>query len=446
MSLQTFKKGIHPNEYKELSEHKALERMPVPKQVFIPMQQHIGSPCQPTVAKKDIVQAGQLIGKSTGFVSSTVHASISGKVKAVDTFAHPLGVPGQMVHIVGDDEDSWVEPETEKEDWEQLEPARIIERIQDAGIVGMGGAAFPTHVKLHPPKGVKIDTLVINGCECEPYLTADHRMMLEQTDEMILGTRILMRALGVERAVIGIESNKADAIQLVRESTARFSNIDIVPLKVKYPQGAEKMLIRAALRREVPPGKLPLDVGVVVNNVGTAIAVADALTRNLPLIERVVTVTGDGIREPKNVIARIGTPFQDLIDFCGGLVDDTVKVLMGGPMMGVAQADLKVPVIKATSGILCLSERSVTALHQFPCIQCGNCLHACPMGLIPTRIARLAEIENYEDAERFGILNCIECGSCAFVCPSRIPLVHWMRVGKLRVNEINRKKKAEEIG
>jgi len=253
-----------------------------------------------------------------------------------------------------------------------------------------------------------------------------------------------MKALGVTRAVIGIESNKPDAIDAIRKAVPDEVEISVAELKAKYPQGAEKMLIRAALGREVPTGCLPLDVGVVVNNVGTAIATANAVTRQKPLVERVVTVTGDGIREPKNIVARIGTPFQNLIEFCGGLVDDTVKVIMGGPMMGVAQSSLSVPVVKATSGILCLTNASVTVVKQYPCIQCGNCLQACPMNLIPTRLARLSEVNNYETAEEFGILNCIECGSCAFVCPSRIPLVHWMRIGKLRVNEIKRKARIAE--
>lgn len=444
MKLQTFKKGVHPNEFKELSEHKSLEILPLPKEVFIPLQQHIGSPCKPIVEKGQEVKVGQVIGESSGFVSSTIHATISGKVKAIDTFSHPLGVPGLMVHIIGDGSDEWLETPAPDSGWENLKPAELADVIRDAGIVGMGGAAFPTHVKLHPPKGKIIDTLVINGCECEPYLTADHRMMLEQTDDLILGIRILMKALGVNRAVIGIENNKPDAIDVIRNAVPDDVGISVAALKVKYPQGAEKMLIRAALGREVPTGCLPLDVGVVVNNVGTAIATANAVTRQKPLVERVVTVTGDGIREPKNIVARIGTPFQNLIEFCGGLVDDTVKVIMGGPMMGVAQSSLSVPVVKATSGILCLTNASVTVVKQYPCIQCGNCLQACPMNLIPTRLARLSEVNNYETAEEFGILNCIECGSCAFVCPSRIPLVHWMRIGKLRVNEIKRKARIAE--
>jgi len=286
---------------------------------------------------------------------------------------------------------------------------------------------------------------VLNGCECEPELTADHRMMLEQSEEVVLGTRILMKALNVERAIIGIENNKPDAIEIMEKATSAFSNMELVPLKVKYPQGAEKMLIKAAINRDVPTGGLPLDIGVVVNNVGTAIAVADAVTKNKPLIERVVSITGNGIKEPKNVIARIGTPFQNLIDFCGGLTDNTAKIIMGGPMMGVTQHTLSVPVVKATSGILCLTSQTLIKNKEYPCIQCGTCISACPMNLLPTRLARFTQVENWQMAEDLGILNCVECGSCAFVCPSQIPLVQGIRIGKLRVNEKKRKEKLATV-
>ena len=441
MRLQTFKKGIHPAEFKSLCENKSLERLPLPKEVFIPLNQHIGAPCKSIVERNTEVKTGQMIGVSSGFVSSTIHASISGKVKAIDNFPHPLGVQGQMIHIISDGNDDWIEKDSSNADWDKLGKDDLLEIILNAGIVGMGGAAFPTHVKLNPPENKKIDTLIINGCECEPYLTADHRVMLEQDDELILGIRILMKVLGVSRAIIGIENNKPDAIEIMVKSTAAFEGISVMPLKVKYPQGAEKMLIKAVLNRKVPADGLPMDVGVIVNNVGTAIAVAEAVTKRKPLIERIVSVTGDGIREPKNVIARIGTPFQDLIDFCGGLVDETVKVIMGGPMMGLTQYSLQVPVVKATSGILCLTESSVVKDKIYPCILCGTCVNTCPMDLLPTRLAKLSEKEMYETAEDFGILSCCECGSCAFVCPSNIPLVQWIRIGKMIVNELQRKQK-----
>ncbi len=445
MKLKTFKKGVHPEEFKYLSEQKPLERIPLPEEVFIPVQQHVGSPCRPLVEKGQEVKTGEIIGQSTGFVSSPIHASISGKVKAIDNFAHPLGTNGLMIQIVGDGNDTWIESNLKINNWETLSTDEIIELIQIAGVVGLGGAAFPTHVKLSPSKDKKIDTFMLNGCECEPYLTADHRMMVEQTEDVVIGTRILMKALDVSRAVIGVESNKPDAVEALEQATAAFDNIDVVTLKVKYPQGAEKMLIKAAINRDVPTGGLPLDVGVVVNNVGTAIAVAEAVTRRKPLIERVVSVTGDGIKEPKNVIARIGTPFQNLIDFCGGLTDETTKIIMGGPMMGVAQHTLNVPVIKATGGILCLTDRSIKRQKEYPCIQCGTCISACPMGLLPTRLARFTQVENWEIAEELGILNCIECGSCAFVCPSQIPLVQRIRIGKLKVNDMKRKEKLATV-
>ncbi len=445
MKLKSFKKGVHPEEFKNYTEHKSLERLPLPEQVFIPLNQHIGAPAKPVVEKGQAVKTGEVIGASAGFVSSRVHASISGTVKAIDTFPHPLGVNSLMIHIVGDGNDEWVDTVTEESDWEQLSEEEIISRIQDAGIVGMGGAAFPSHVKLTPPKDKNIDTFVLNGCECEPYLTADHRMMVEQTQDVVSGTRILMKALGVSKAVIGIESNKPDAIEAMRKEVASFNNIEVIPLKVKYPQGAEKMLIKATIDRDVPAGGLPLDVGVVVNNVGTAIAVAEAVTRKKPLVERVVSITGDGIKEPKNVIARIGAPFQNLIDFCGGLSEKTAKVIMGGPMMGLTQHTLKVPVVKATSGILCLTEFSIIKNKEYPCIQCGTCIGVCSMSLLPTRLARFAQVENWQMAEELGILSCVECGSCAFVCPSQIPLVQQIRIGKMRVNEIKRKEKLETV-
>lgn len=439
MKLKTFRKGVHPAEYKQLSENKIIEQLPLPGEVYIPLQQHIGAACVPVVEKGMEVKTGQLIGKSGGFVSSTVHASITGKIKAIEKMPHPLGINTLMIQIVGDGRDECENSLNSIPDWENLSAAQINEIVLNAGIVGMGGAAFPTQVKLSPPKNKTIDTFILNGCECEPYLTADHRLMVEHTEGVVLGVRILMKALGVNRAVIGIESNKPDAIALMTKATEKYWGIIVQPLEVKYPQGAEKMLIDAVLKRKVPAGGLPMDIGVVVNNVGTAFAVAEAITKRKPLIERVVTVTGPGIREPKNVLARIGTPFQNLIEFCGGLTDDTVKVLMGGPMMGVAQTALSVPVVKATSGIVCLTEKMISKVQEYPCIKCGACIRACPMNLIPTKLARLSQFEKWDEANQYGVANCIECGSCAFVCPAAIPLVHHIRVGKIRVAEVRRK-------
>lgn len=440
MKLSSFKHGSHPAEFKEFAEHKELETMPIPSEVFIPINQHIGAPCKPVVKVGDEVKTGQLIAESMGFVSSNIHSSITGKVKKVGDFPHPNGTKSKMIRIVAEGDEEFVDVHDNSESWSQMDVETLKQIIADAGIVGMGGAAFPTNVKVSPPKDKKIDTFIINGCECEPYLTADHRMMVEQTREMIEGTQILMKILNVDKAYIGIESNKPDAIEIMQKFTEHLPGIKIVPVKVKYPQGAEKMLIKAVNGKEVPAGGLPMDVGCVVNNVGTAIAVYEAVVKKIPSIFRVVTVTGDAINEPKNVIARVGTPFSKLFEFCGGLKPDTKKVLMGGPMMGVAQYSLEVPVVKATSGILCLSSASVPQKEEYTCIVCGRCVHACPMFLIPTRLSRAVDAGKYEMADELGINNCIECGSCAFECPSNIPLVQRIRIGKNKIREINNKK------
>jgi len=315
--------------------------------------------------------------------------------------------------------------------------------IWQAGIVGLGGAAFPTHVKLAPPREKKINTFILNGVECEPFLTADHRVMLELGEKMLTGMSIIMKILGTNNGYIGIENNKPDAIEMMNELVAKkYSSFKVVPLKVKYPQGAEKMLIEAVVKRRVPAGGLPMDVGTVVNNVGTALAIANAVLEGKPLIERVVTITGNGIAEPKNLMVRLGTPFQVLLDFCGGLKKTTTEIYMGGPMMGFAQYQLNVPVVKATSGIICQEKSGLANKKVYPCIQCGNCVTVCPMNLLPTRLSSFAEATKLEEAEEFGILNCIECGSCSYVCPSQIPLVQWIRVGKLQVSEAKRKKVA----
>ncbi|MDK2976673.1 MAG: H+/Na+-translocating ferredoxin:NAD+ oxidoreductase subunit [Candidatus Marinimicrobia bacterium] len=417
--------------------------MPLPKQVYIPLQQHIGAPCEPLVKKGDTVKTGQVIGRSSAYVSAPVHASITGVVKAVDKFFHPLGMRVEMVHIERTgDEDDW-ELLSIPENWEKAPRVELIKLINDAGIVGMGGAAFPTHVKLNPPTDKKIDSFILNGVECEPYLTSDHRLMVEHTDQILAGMNIIMSILNVENGYIGIENNKPDAIEMMSKRVKELGySFLVVPLEVKYPQGAEKMLIESVLRRRVPAGGLPMDVGVVVNNVATAKAVADAVLEGKSLVERVTTVTGDGIVNPKNLLTRIGTPFNDLVEFCGGAKDETTMVFMGGPMMGQAQYDLSVPVIKATGGIVCNTSKMITMVKHFPCIHCGACVDACPMYLLPTQLAKLTEHKKYEEAEKLGIQNCIECGSCAFSCPAHIPLVQWLRVGKMRVSELKHKQKA----
>ena len=435
MKFPTFKSGIHPNDFKMQTQLLPIETFPTPKEVFVPLQQHIGAPCKPLVAVGDTVEVGQVIGSSEAYVSSPVHATISGTVKDIQGYHTPTGARAEMIHIVnsdGEDKEKSVESKTVV-DWSSLSIDELKSRIKNAGIVGLGGAAFPTHVKLTPPDDKPIDTFILNGCECEPFLTADHRTMLEMPDNVLKGMAIIMKVLGVEKGYIGIESNKPDAIQSMQKAVNGYG-FEVVTVKTKYPQGAEKMLIQAIKKQKVPTGGLPMDVGAVVQNVGTAVAVANAVYYEKPLTQRVVTVTGNGIKEPKNLMVTIGAKFSDVIEFCGGLVDETAQVFMGGPMMGIAQYDLSVPVIKATSGIVCTT--NYKQVEPTACIGCGSCVQSCPMFLMPTRLARLSLIRHWSDADKMGIMNCIECGSCAYVCPSSIPLVQWIRVGKQKVYEI----------
>lgn len=440
MFLPTFKKGIHPNEAKEYTAYKPIITMPAPEEVFIPLQQHIGAACEPVVQVGDEVKTGQVIGRSEKMISSPVHAAITGKVKAIDRFPHPFGSRVTMVHIKGtpEREDHWAELQPHP-DWQSLSAAELVEITREAGIVGLGGAAFPTHVKLRPPAEKQVDSFILNGCECEPYLTADHRAMVELTDKVLTGAKLIMKALNVGTGYIGIENNKPDAIAVMQERiAANGQDLQVVPLTVKYPQGAEKMLIEAVLRRKVPVGGLPMDVGVVVNNVGTALAVAEAVIEGKPLIRRIVTVTGPGIRTPKNLMVRIGTRFREVLEFCDGLKDNSNEIFMGGPMMGMAQCNLDVPIVKSTSGIVCTNGPADDQFSTYPCIRCGSCVSACPVNLVPTRLARYAEKGLTEDAAAWGITNCMECGCCAFVCPSHIPLVQWLRVGKFRLSELSK--------
>ena len=432
MKFPTFKSGIHPDDYKIQTQSLPIEILPTPKEVFIPLQQHIGAPCNPTVEVKEEVKIGQVIGSTDAYVSSPVHATMSGIVKDIGRYPNPTGGRTQMVHIIASDEEEPNGVYTEV-DWTKLSIDEIKNRIKNAGIVGLGGAAFPTHVKLSPPEDKPIDTFILNGCECEPFLTADHRTMLEMPDNILKGMAIIMKVLGVKKGYVGIESNKPDAIDSMQKAADGYG-FEVVTVKTKYPQGAEKMLIKAIKKRKVPTGGLPMDIGAVVQNVGTAVAVVNAVSYEKPLTQRVVTVTGNGIKEPKNLMVTIGTKFSDVIEFCGGLVDETAQVFMGGPMMGIAQYNLSVPVIKATSGIVCTTDYK--QVEPLACIGCGSCVQSCPMFLMPTRLARLSLIRHWSDADKMGIMNCIECGSCAYVCPSNIPLVQWIRVGKQKVYEI----------
>ena len=425
--------GIHPPEQKESTEHKPIEDAPFPSKAVIPLQQHIGAPCQALVKAKDHVAVGQKIGEPKGFVSAPVHASISGTVKAVVDMPHPMGRDVPSVVIESDGEDRWFDGLAEVENFQDLSPDDLKARIVEAGIVGMGGATFPTHVKLSPPTEKPIDTVIINGVECEPYLTADHRLMVERPEEIIGGLEIFMQILGVSAGAIGIEQNKPDAIEIMTKLTAHRKDITVVPLKVKYPQGAEKQLIKAILNREVPSGGLPMDVGVVVQNVGTTAAVFKAVRFGMPVIDRITTVTGPGIKIPKNLRIRIGTPFSEIIEFCGGLKGKTGKVISGGPMMGMTQYSLDVPVIKGTSGILIFRDGDLKLRESNACIRCGKCLEICPMGINPSLLGVCVEAGAMDELEGARALDCMECGSCAFVCPAARPLVHLLRYGKADV-------------
>ncbi len=433
MSLAIFKGGVHPEYRKELTASLAIVTAPVPQKVFIPLQQHIGAPCEPLVEVGDSVKAGQKIGDSEGFVSAPVHASISGQVIAIEPYNHPLGRKAAAVIIESDGKDEWDSELKPANDPDRLSPEEIRALIRSAGIVGMGGAAFPAHVKLSPPEGKAIDTVIINGAECEPYLTADHRLMLERPTEVVFGLELMMKALGAGRGIIGIEDNKPDALRVMNQAVEGKSDISVVPLKTKYPQGAEKMLIQVTTRRRVPSGGLPLDVGVVNHNVGSAVAISGAVQKGRPLIERVVTVTGEGIRRPANLMVRLGTLVSDLLEFCGGLKEETCKLITGGPMMGLTQPTADLPVIKGTSGILALTSEDVGLYESGSCIRCAKCLEVCPINLVPTFIAQAAEHGLFGRAEKLHAADCIECGCCAYICPARIPLTQWIRVAKAEV-------------
>ncbi len=441
--LKTFKLGgVHPPENK-LSKDKKIEALPLPKTVFIPVAQHIGAPAAPKVKRGDEVKVGQVIAQSSGFVSTNIHSSVSGKVKKVDFSADSSGYPKQGIFIDVDG-DEWLEEIDRSEDLVKdisLEGADIVKKIQEAGIVGLGGATFPTHVKLVPPKGMKAEVLLINGVECEPYLTSDHRLMLEKPDEILVGINLLMKAMNVNKAVIGIENNKPDAIKLLTDKCKDYKGVSVQALKVQYPQGGEKQLINAVTGKEVPSGGLPIAVGAVVSNVGTAFAVYEAVQKNKPLIERVVTITGKDVKKPSNFKVRIGTATSELVEAAGGLPENTGKIISGGPMMGRAIRTLDVPITKGTSGILLMKEEEANRKETIACIRCSRCATACPMGLEPYLLMTLSEKQIFDRAESEKIMDCIECGSCSFTCPSNRPLLDHIRFGKAKVSAIMRSRK-----
>lgn len=441
--LKTFSQGgVHPAENK-LSAGRQIEKLALPGSVTIPVSQHIGAPAVPAVERGEQVKTGQVIAKTGGFVSANIHASVSGKIAKISEEMDSSGYRRLAIMIRADKEEQWMEGiDTTDKLITEIPYSRdeILQKILSAGIVGMGGATFPSHIKLNVPKGKKADVLIINGVECEPYLTADHRLMIEKPEELLVGIRILMIALGVERAIIGIENNKPDAISKMNAVSKEYPGITVEALKVRYPQGGEKQLIKAVLGREVPSGKLPIDVGTVVHNVGTTYAVYEAVQKNKPLIERVVTVTGKSVKNPGNFSTRIGTPVSALIEAAGGLPENAGKVISGGPMMGKALNDLEVPVTKGTSGILILDDREAHRSESKVCIRCTKCVQVCPMGLEPFYLQNMAMRGNFSEVEDNRVLDCIECGSCSYICPSNRELLDYIRLGKSTVLNLIRER------
>ena len=430
----TFKGGIHPPYRKELASGKSIEVCPSADRVVIPLSQHVGAPAKVQVEKGQEVKAGQVIGQSDAFCFSPVHSSVNGTVKAIGPKLHTCGLQVEAIVIDVNREDSSVQKLEPLSD--DAKPEQIIARVKEAGLVGLGGAAFPTHIKINPPEGKSIETVLINGCECEPYITCDHRQMLEQSDELIEGLKLIIKAVGAKEGFIAIETNKMNAIELLREKTASMENIHVVAVKTKYPQGAEKQLIDAILKKRVPSGGLPVDVGCLVQNVGTTIAVRKAVKKGQPLIERVITVSGEGIKNPKNLLTRLGTPISHLIEVAGGIDGEHNKIIAGGPMTGIVQTSLDAPAIKGTSAITVLKYDSTKkAAAPEPCIKCARCVDACPVGLLPLRIKAYAEKGLFDELEQLYANDCIECGCCTYVCPAKLPLVHWIRYSKQKLRE-----------
>lgn len=437
--MKTFKiGGVHPQENK-LSASAPIREAALPKQAVFSMFQHIGAPAKPVVKKGDEVKVGTLLAEAGGFVSAPIHSSVSGKVAKVDVALDASGTCRMAVYVdvEGDEWEESIDRSADLvklSDRPELDSKTIIEKIKNAGIVGMGGATFPCHVKLSPPPGCKAECVIINAVECEPYLTADHRLMLEHPEEILVGLQLIMKAVGVTKGFIGIENNKPDAITVMTEKAKDYEDIEVIPLKVKYPQGGEKQLIDAIIGRQVPaPPAIPINVGAIVQNVGTAFAIYQAVMKNKPLIDRIITVTGKSVKQRSNLLARLGTPFQQLIDECGGLPADTGKIIGGGPMMGKALSSLEIPMTKGSSGLLIMTEKEALRATPKPCIRCAKCVNACPMGLEPYLLSKMSANADWEGAEKNDVVSCIECGSCQFTCPSNRPLLDMIRVGKSTV-------------
>jgi len=431
MSMASFRHGVHPPERKMRTARVSIERMPFVESYTVPLSQHIGRPSLPCVAVGDKVIRGQRIAEPDGFISTAQHAPVSGTVTAIEPCPHPNGKLMDAIRIRTDPYAVQCLPEVAPDD-------DLVRGVQLAGIVGLGGAAFPSHVKLNVPEGKRAEFLIVNGCECEPYLTCDHRLMAEYPVRVLDGLELIMAKLGARRGYVGIEANKADAVEALEVMAHDREGIEIVPLRVKYPQGAEKMLIDAVLGREVPLGKLPIDIEVVSYNVGSTAAIAAYASKGEPLIERIVTVTGPAVDKPRNLMVPVGTPIAAVLDYCGLDRDRLVQLVSGGPMMGQAQKNLDAPVIKGTSGLLALDEARASSHREQPCIRCGRCLEACPLFLNPSRLAALTRAEWTDALAEHGVTNCFECGSCAYVCPSHIPLAQLMRLGKAMVHNARR--------
>ena len=425
-----FRHGVHPPDSKRLTEHVSIRRMPFAAEVVLPLRQHAGKPAIPLVRTGDRVERGDKIAVADGFVSAPVHASATGVVSGVGLSPHPDGSLSPAIRISVERFSPQIQRPRLVPHWEGLSPQEVVQAVQEAGVVGLGGAAFPTHVKLRPPPDAKVELLVVNGAECEPYLTTDHRTMVEHPDRVWFGVRIMLHCLGAGRAVVGVERNKPDAISALEASRPADIDAIVMPLTVKYPQGAEKMLIRAITGREVPSGKLPLHVGVVVQNAGSIATIAEVFQTGLPLVERIVTVTGPGVRRPSNLVVPVGTKLRDVLEFCGGLAEDVTEILFGGPMMGLPQSDLDVPILKGTTGVVALTRAETARGPVYPCIHCGRCLDACPVFLDPQQLGALAQVGRYEDMEALHLGDCMLCGSCSYVCPSNIPLSQMFALGK----------------
>ena len=430
LGSSTFRHGVHPPETKHLTERVPVRRMPFPEEIVLPLRQHAGRPARLLVKVGDHVERADKVAEADGFVSVPIHASATGTVKDIRLCPHPDGSMAQSVVIAVEKFSPQIPRPRIVPQWEGLSPQQVVEEVQKAGVVGLGGAAFPTHVKLLPPADIPVHTLIVNGAECEPYLTTDHRTMVEYPERVQFGIRIMMKALGVDKAVIGVEKNKPDAIARLRETLPDDLDVSVLPLTVKYPQGAEKMLIKVVTGREVPSGKLPMNVGVVVQNVGSIACIGEIFDTGYPLIERVVTVTGPGVRKPSNLLVPVGTRLRDVLEFCGGLTEDASQIVFGGPMMGAAQPDLDTPLIKGTTGVVVLTKKEARSVERYPCIHCGRCLESCPVFLNPSLLGTQAQAGRYEEMEAANLMDCMLCGCCSYVCPSHIPLSQMFALGK----------------